>query len=179
MAAAAMPSTAMLIRSAGMALSVVMAFSMVIAMDIRIIGKAPCKEGLYGLVRAAGYTPVKPDPRLSHSRLCACADPAADQHIHLETREQTGQSAMAAPFGAHHLGVPDLPVFHLVDLKILCMPEMREYISILIRYRDLHIIYFLSCRGLSYGPVIGSVTVPPAAAPGRTVTERVVPAGNA
>ena len=118
------------IASAAMSFSMMMAFFMVVTMDVWIIGKPSCKECLYRLVRTSGYAAVKPDLCICQSRLRSGADPAADQKIHLHAGEQSGQSAVAAPLCAHHLRIHDLPVFDLIDFKVLCMPKMWEYVSV-------------------------------------------------
>lgn len=55
---------------------------------------------------------------------------------------------MAASLRFHHLRPGNFTVFNVINFKLLCMPEMREYISILISNRNLHNPVYLSFPGV-------------------------------
>lgn len=69
------------------AMTMVVAFAVVLAVDGGVIGKASrCKVGCC-LVGLALYAAVEADARFLQGILCACADAAADQHIDVFLRE--------------------------------------------------------------------------------------------
>ncbi len=54
---------------------------------------------------------------------------------------------MAASVGICYLCSCDFPIFDLINLKLLRMPEMREYVSVFISNRNFHNPAFLSFPG--------------------------------
>lgn len=76
---------------------------MLVTMHLGIKPKISCQQGIYRFICAAGHPAVKPDSGFFQSHLRACADPAADQGIHTQIREQHSQCTVAAPIGTYHL----------------------------------------------------------------------------
>lgn len=112
--------------------------------DIRIIGETTLQQSLHGFIRAAGHTPIKPDPGLSQSCLSASADSAADQRIHLQGREHSRQSPMSISIRAHNLGLRHFSVHDVIHLKLLCMTKMLKHHSVFICDRKPHL--YTSCK---------------------------------
>ena len=116
-------------------------FSLVVVMIafcVRIIGKASRKVRLYRLVRTPGHAAKQADPRFCQSRLCAAANAAADQYVHLLASQKPRQRAVPLTVGVCHTRRNNLAVFHIVYFKLFCVPEVLEHISVFICNRNFH-----------------------------------------
>ena len=148
-------SAAMLVLAAGMLSAVMTAFMMMAAHGIRIINKLPCKKCRNIGIRISGSSRIKRNPNLCQRRSGASADAAADQGIHIPLLQEACQRAMSAADCAYYLGIRYFPVFHIIDFKILTMPEMLEYLSVFIGYcnfRDEYasVIFYANCSLLLF-----------------------------
>lgn len=112
---------------------------MVVAVDIRIAGQGPCQEGADRAVRFSGYAAAELDPGLGQCHLSAAADTAANQHIHLQPRQEACQCAVAAAGGVGHLLLDDLPVLYIIDFHLAGMPEVLKHLTVFIRYCNSHV----------------------------------------
>ena len=124
--------------AAAMMLLISMLMVVVAAAHIRIITKISGKQRLYRLVRVPGYTAVKPDTRFRQRCLGSAANAAANQRVHAVFRQKSGQSAVAAAIGIHHLGVYHLSIRHIVELKLFCVSKMLKNLSIFVGNCNLH-----------------------------------------
>ena len=114
------------------AMTMVVAFAVVLAVDGGVIGKASrCKVGCC-LVGLALYAAVEADARFLQGILCACADAAADQHIDVFLREQRDQSAVAGPVVLEDAGWSDCPVGHLIEFELLTAAKVLEDLTVVI-----------------------------------------------
>ena len=123
------------------AVSAMMSFSMVTALDVGIIRKFSIHKRFYRLIGISGHSAVQLDSRLGKSILRPHTDSAADQGIHAQPGQKTCKRPVAASVRICHLFFCDLPVFHIIDLKLLCVSEMLKYISILKCYCYSHCIF--------------------------------------
>lgn len=140
--------TAVLLRSAVAPVPAVMflvaSMIVMVTMNIRLKNKLSLKQRLHCLICTAGHTAVKTDLRFCQCILSPGSNASADQCIHFIFREHPCKSAVAAAACIYHLRPGYLPVFNIINLKLLRMPEMLEYISVLISYCNLHNAVVLS-----------------------------------
>ena len=81
-------------------------FPMVVVMitpDIGVEVQLACRQCLCCRVCAAGYTAVQPNARCFKRHMCAAANTAADQGIHLQGAQNSCQRTMAAAARIHNL----------------------------------------------------------------------------
>lgn len=141
--AAAVVAAAVL--AAGVWLAAVLVIVMV-AMDGGVEAQRPGQQGAYRLVRTAADAAVEFDARLGQGRLGAAADAATDQNIRPQRAEDAGQGAVAAAIGVHHLGGEDLPVLHIVDLKLLRVAKVLKDLSVFVSDRNSHHVFSFRFR---------------------------------
>lgn len=124
------------VLAAGVFLSVVMI--VVAAAHIRVEVQLSLEQSLYRFVSLAGYAAEQPYARCRQGRLCAAADPAANQSICFECGEYTGQSAMAAPVRAGDFRRHYLAILHVINFKLFCTAKMLENLAVFIGYCNSH-----------------------------------------
>ena len=111
------------------AFPVAVPFSVVAALDIRIICKISRDKSFYRFIGIPRSAAVKRDPCICKGILRSHSDPAADQGVHSQFSQKTCQRPVSASVGICDLLFCDLPVFHVVDLKLLCVSEMLTLAS--------------------------------------------------
>ena len=121
--------------AAGMAFAVMI---VVVALNIGIVAKITGQVIFYSCVCVAPNTAVELDTSLLEGHLGAAADTAADQHICIQTGQNTGQSAVAAAAGIHNLGRNNSAVFHFVYLELLGVTEVLEDQTVSVSDCDSH-----------------------------------------
>ena len=121
--------------------SVMVPFSVVAALDIRIVGKISFKKRLYSLIGAACDTAVQLDSCIRKGILCPHTDSSADQGIHSQFRQETCQRPVSASVGIRDLLFCDLSVFCIIDLKLLRVSKMLINISVFKSYCYSHCIF--------------------------------------
>ena len=126
-----------MVMPALVAFPVVMA--VVIAFSIGIILQCTLCQSLSGRIGRTGDPAVELDARLGQRSLCAHANAAADQRVHLCGFQKSGQCAVAAAVGGYDLLRDDFPVLHVIELELLRVAEMLEDLSVFISYCDSHI----------------------------------------
>jgi len=135
---AAVVLTATAVFTASVILVVMMV--MVVAFGIGIISKVPCNKALYRLVCISVDTAIELNTGLGKCHLCAAANAAADQHIHIESGKKARKCAMSAAIGIDHLsGKNFIPVYG-IKLKLLRVAEMLKNFTIAISYCDFHLM---------------------------------------
>lgn len=126
--------------------SMVFPMSMMAALHIRLKHQLSCKQRVNRFICTAGHAAVKLNACFCKSSLCACANPAADQCVHIHCRQHPSQGAVAASLRICNLCVCDLSVCDFINLKLLCVPKMLKYISIFISNCYLFYCCSLSIR---------------------------------
>ena len=125
-----------MVMPALVAFPVVMA--VVVAFGIGIILQRTLCQSLRGRIGRTGDPAVKLDARFSKCILCAHADAAADQRIHLRCFQETGQRAVTAAVGGHDLLRDDFTILHVIELELLRMTKMLKNLSVFVSYCDSH-----------------------------------------
>ena len=78
------------------------------------------------------------DSCLCQSRLRAAADPAANQHLHLQSGKHACKRTVSAAVGINDFRGEDFAVLYVVNLKLPGMTEVLKDLSIFISYRNFH-----------------------------------------
>ena len=91
----------------------------VAAYHVGVVVQRSGGQCFHRLVCAVGHTAVQPDARRGQCRLCAAADAAADQCVHVQRAQNACHCALAVTAGIHHFRGNDFAVFHIVDLELL------------------------------------------------------------
>ena len=105
---------------------------------VRVVGQAPRQQGGHrpvGVPRRAG---VESDARLGQSVSGAAADAAADEGLHAVLPQEARQGPVAAAVGVHHPAGDHRAVFHVVELELLRVAEVLEYLTVFISDCDFH-----------------------------------------
>ena len=105
---------------------------------IRIEGKGIGQKGVHRRVRVSAYAAEETDAGLLKRHLRSAADPSADKRINALAQKKAGQRAMAATVGINDFRVGYSPVFHLIELELLRVPEMLENGSVIKGNCDFH-----------------------------------------
>jgi hypothetical protein len=134
MVAAGMAAAAVVAAGVAFAVMVVV----VVAPDIGIEFQSSGKQGLHRGICVTGHAAEQPDAGLRQCHLCAAANAAANQNIHIQHIQNAGQSAVAAAAGVHHRSGNDLVIRHLVDLELLGVAKVLENLPVLISNRNFH-----------------------------------------
>lgn len=92
----------------------------------------------HGFVRVTGYAAENLDIRILQSKPCAGTNAAADQNIHAQAFQKTGQRTVAAAIGLHHPGGYDVAFLRLIKLKSGSMTKVLEHAARFIGNRDFH-----------------------------------------
>ena len=114
--------------STAMVVGAIVAFTvmvMVITPDIGVIAQIACQQICNRCVCITTAAAVEGDACLLECHLCTAADAAANQHIRMQTGEESCQCAMAAAVGVHHFRGHNRTVFHFVYLELLCVGTFR------------------------------------------------------
>lgn len=118
------------------------AFAMLMFMmgapGIRIIIKIAIEERLHSRIGSAVYSRIQFDACLIEGHPGTAANTSADEHIHLQSRQETCQSSVAVARGIHHFLFDNLSVFHIINLHLTGMSKMLVHISILVSYCNSH-----------------------------------------
>ena len=131
--------TSAAVIAAGMAFPMMMV--VMIALYIRVELQIAGYKSFHSGICIAGYTAEQPDPGCGQRHLGTAANAAADQHICIQGGEHTGQSAVAAAVGVHHLRCNDLTVLDIINLKLLGVTEVLEDHTVFISDCDSHNIF--------------------------------------
>lgn len=114
------------------AISPMVAALVMAALHIRDVSKISCEQRLYSRVRVSGHTAVQPDSCRRERVLRASSDSAADQRVRLQRVQDLRQRPVALSVRADHLGGDDLPILHIVNLKLLRMAKVLKNLSVFI-----------------------------------------------
>ena len=93
---------------------------------VGIAGQLALRQSLCRRVGAASYAGIEPDASCRQRLLCAAADAAADQRIHMQRAEHPRECAVSAARCIHHLGGYDLSVRSFIKLELLGVTEMLK-----------------------------------------------------
>jgi hypothetical protein len=124
--------------------------AMMLAGGIRIKFKLSGQQSFYRLIRIPGHAAIKRYTRLRQSPPGAAADAAAYERVNLQLFKDIRQRSMPAAIGIDCCGNLNFTGLNVVNFKSFRMPEMPEYLSVFIGYRDSHISFprflvFSSC----------------------------------
>lgn len=111
---------------------------MVTALHIGLIFQRTGQKRPYRVVSQSPHAAVKPDAGLCKSLLRPGPDTAADNRIRLQALQKARKSPVTAAGGVRKLFPDNLPVRNVIDFHLAGMPEVLEYLTILIRYCDSH-----------------------------------------
>jgi len=120
------------------AATVVTTLVVVLAHGVGIVLEIPGCQSRCRSVGFSHHTGVEQNARLIQSRPGTAADAAADQGIDLHLGQEARQGPMAAAVGGHHYSVDDLTVLHIVNLELLRMAKVLEYLTVLVSHRNTH-----------------------------------------
>jgi hypothetical protein len=112
----------------------------VVAPGIRIIFKGSFSKSFCGCIRRSLNACVKLDSSIRKRHLRTHANSSANQDVGLCSLQETCKSTMAASVSINDLFIDDLTLFNIVQLKLLCMTEVLEDLSIFISDCDSHSI---------------------------------------
>ena len=120
--------------------AVVIAVLMVVVITVNIGIKAQptADERVYSIIRAALHTAVKLNACLLERLLCAAADAAADERIHMGIFEKARQRAVAAAHGGKDYFGDDGIVLHVIKGEVSRVTKMLKDISIFISDCNSH-----------------------------------------
>lgn len=131
--------TAAAVGSAVAAAVVALALLVVmIAGHIAVHGQSALQQLLHHCVGAAGRACVYRDARLGQRLARAAADAAADQHLHTLGLQKARQRTVALAIGVHHLAAGDLLALGLIQLELLGVAKVLEYVAVFVSNRDFH-----------------------------------------
>lgn len=108
------------------------------ALHVGLIFQRAGKKRLYCVAGQSLHAAVKSDAGLCKSFPRASPDAAADNRVRLQVRQKPRQSAVTAAGSVRKLFLDDLSVRNVIDLHLAGMPEVLEYLTILIGNRDSH-----------------------------------------
>ena len=101
------------------------------------------------LIRVAGCACADFDPRIAESVQRSAAETAADQHLNILRGQKACQGAVPDAVRADHFARNDLIIFYFIHFELLCPAKVLKDISVVIGYRDFHILSFGPfCSGL-------------------------------
>ena len=89
-------------------------------------------------VSAAADTGVQSDAGLSESSLSTATDAAANEHIRTQHAQKTSQSTVTAAVGGEHAQFSNLPVFHIINLKVFGVAKMLEDLAVVVSNCNTH-----------------------------------------
>ena len=123
---------------------------MVVTVHIWIKCKISCEECHNCIICTSRHAAIKLNPCFCQRHLCAPANAAVDQHIHLLFRKHTRQSAVTASLGADNLCIHDFSIGNFINLKLFCMSKMLEYIPFFISNCNFQRFYLPSAYALVF-----------------------------
>ncbi len=115
-----------------------MTMAVMTALNIGIVFQTVGNQCCHRIIGFALNAAVKPDSCFRKGSLCAAANAAADQSIHLMVQKKACQRSVAAAHGIYHLFSYNLLIFNIIEFKLLCMAKMLKYISVFISYCNSH-----------------------------------------
>ena len=121
----------------------VFAVAVMVAADVGVVAEGAGNQCLDRFVSGTGNAAEETDAGCCKRILCAAADTAADQRIHLIVEQEAGQRTVTLTFGADNEFVGDDAVCDIVDLKLLCMSEMLENHAVFVGNCNSHTIFSL------------------------------------
>ena len=122
-----------------------MMMTVVVAFCVWIILQCSCSQRLSSIISRSGYATIKLYASLSQRILCSHPNTAADQGIDLRVFQKACQCSMSVAVCRYDLLGNYPAIVYIVQFKLLCVSEMLEDFSILIRYCDSHsVISFLN-----------------------------------
>ena len=125
---------------AAAAVAFLMMVAVMIALNIGVEIQLSFQEGPDSGIRIAGHAAVQLDSGRCQRHLGTAADAAADQNFCLQSSQETGQSAMAAAVGVHHLGRNNSTILYIIDLKLLGVTKVLKDLSVRISNCNSHIL---------------------------------------
>lgn len=120
---------------------VAMVLVVVMALCGWVIGQGSSQKAGHRLIGGAGYTAVELNTRLCQGCPGTASNATADQGIYTTLRQQTSQSAVAAPIGAEDGRRLDCSLSYIIDFELLRVAKVLKHLTVLIGHRDL----FHSC----------------------------------
>ena len=134
MIAAGMASTAVITTGVAFAMFMIVVAAADIGVKVQLTGK----ESFYSFVGLAGNAAVKADVGSCQCHLCAAADAAADQNIGIQCAQNTGQCAVTAAVGVHHLCGNHLAILYIINFELLGVAKMLENHTVFIGNCNSH-----------------------------------------
>jgi hypothetical protein len=142
MAAAFIPMMVSALLSFAVVMTAFVTFSVmmtvVVALGVGIIFQRSIRKGFCGSIRRSLNACIKLDPGVGKRRLRTHTDASADQGVSLHRLQEPGKGAVTASVGIHDLLIHDLPLFNIVQLKLLGMAEVLEDFSVFVCDCDPH-----------------------------------------
>ena len=120
---------------------VAMVLVVVMALCGWVIGQGSSQKAGHRLIGGPGHTAVELNTRLCQGCPGTASNTTADQGIHAQSGQETCKRPVAASVGICDLLFCDLPVFHVVDLKLLCVSEMLINVSVFKCYCYSHCMF--------------------------------------
>ena len=114
--------------------------AMVVTLGIRIVLQRSFCQSLHSRVSGTGDAAIKLDPCFCKRSLSTHSNASTDQGIRLRRLQETGKRAMPIAVGWDDLLSSDLPIFHIIELKLFGMSEMLKDLSVVVRYCNSHCV---------------------------------------
>ena len=108
----------MVMSAAVMSAAVMMTFTMVIALNIRVIIKSVCDKCFNCCICFTCYSAVKLNSCLGKSILSTAADTAADKNFYLICRKESAKRAVAVAVCVNNLARHDFSFFYVVHFEL-------------------------------------------------------------
>ena len=102
----------------------------VVAACVGVVGEPSLRKGPCRRVSGALNAAIEPDPGFGQGHLRAHTDAATDQRINLCCLQETRKSSMTASIGIDDLLINNLPLFSIIQLKLLGMAKVLEDFSV-------------------------------------------------
>lgn len=137
--------------TASVSVAMTVIVSVVAAADLRVIVQVSCQIRLDCFIGISRCASIELYARFPKGCLSSTADPAADQHICTCLRKESTKSSVALAVRIDDLAVDDFAILHIVELELLCVAKVLEYLSVIVCNCDPHLIIRLSSYLLHTG----------------------------
>ena len=127
---------AVTVTTAAMAFTV--AVTMMVAVNSRVVGQFIGQEIIYRCIRVTLNAAVQFNSCLSQSILGTTANAAADQSVDVFLLQEGGQGTMTGTIAGYDMGFLNRVVFNGIHLKLFCVSEMLENLTVVIGNCKLH-----------------------------------------
>ena len=129
--------------AAAAVLTAVVLFSMMVlpmmrTLYIGIISQVSFCQCLGSFISTAGHAAIELDSCRCQRHLCAAANSAADQCIHIQRSEHASQSTVTAAVGIYNFRRDNLSILNIIDLKLSSVAKMLENFSVFIGNCNSH-----------------------------------------